>query len=409
MRKRKKGLHSVHSSETNTKNDVADAEKVNQIFYEKLKSKIDEVNDEITQANHKIGLTETSFLFPTDEFKETLHASTASTLIKVSPSQLLLTDEEYPNKWSKSDPVIGNQMYEDAAKITKGELELYKKLSNKSIKMTKNKPQKSRSKSVPQKIERKFGLKSLLPKKTVANNVSEPKSKTTIRSSCSSSKSRLKTKSVEKVQKPSFKIKRPVSKSARSARSKNSIIVRRKSSVLEENKSGLMHSKSSGQMEVEDGGFNQHQKPGGAQQKKPIPFTICTSTTRSFNIGMNIQQAFSLMKRKKLKNTVDPKEPTQENSSSPTELVVKLPVSVSETVAGNKPRNALTCVKSSLGPVPLEEFAEPKFDGCGDVVRDRGKPKQELSLQNGLLSWHRLIFFFCINFLFSLKILYNVA
>lgn len=217
-----------------------------------------------------MGVKDTKFLFPTDEFKENLKISAEQSNEKNLSPVISLDSLKFDNlcnnqfKSTKSDPVLGeddkNELLKkyDYSKITKGELELYQSLSNKNIKIDSDFQVDDESDSSMIKSPQKFRSKSLPQHCTMAQmNKAQP-----------STSEQLYNKDDE--------IEKYDLKSKDSKKNCEIVIHNNRNSKKEKN----LKKRNS---------------------KNFIPFTVCSSTSKSFNVGVNVQRCMSLIKEKKIK------------------------------------------------------------------------------------------------------------
>lgn len=292
----------VSNSSSDIENVNLEPQRINQHFYEKLKNKISKINNEITEANKKLGLK------PAEETRNENHEKLSE------DPHFKKEEEEFPSKVTKSEPTMTAEKKSSSDKICQ-------KSSTKSIPFKNFKkrhvpafrrrhsslqPYKLRSKSLPQGVRRKFGFGSFVD---VADQAMKKLSS-----------EKIKNPKVELIKKPSFKIKKnfsaKINKSNVEIPAKKEI-PRRKTVSQNNIPFNLSEVKSQNKitpscknviedvkedinvLEKQNRNFNRKPSTIVTLAKQPIPFTICGSTSKSFNLGLNIQQVLSMVKHKK--------------------------------------------------------------------------------------------------------------
>lgn len=341
---------------------------MNQYFYEKLKSKISKINNEITEANKKLALKESNSEMSAD--KEVFD--------NVSKAQEVAKDAANLKQAIKFDSVVTAE---------KKSPKMERKSSAKSIPIKNTnfkkrhwptlrrrhsslQPYKLRSKSLPAGVRRKFGFGSFVDvvERQPTSVIKLCRSKSTVKSgSKKCSNTRLKHQKVEHIKRPSFKTKKS-STPVKSVRSKTSVKNDKKILPTKLNKSNMAISSekeipqrkaisqnnipyanlseslclnkvtpscSSFRDVIEDvkqdinvlnkesKNFNRKPNPLVALAKQPIPFTICASTSKSFNLGLNIQQVLSMVKHKR--RTITLQEILKDNLKTTCSVLEKEP------------------------------------------------------------------------------------
>lgn len=331
---------------------------------------------------------------------------------------------EYPSKTTKSDPAVGSKK-EICASENKSEFTVAKKMSNKSM-PTKNSPRrrtkslqkyKIRSKSLPQGIWRKFGFGSY-----VDVFVSQPlrlektRSRITIKSNISRDEIKRKKSETNKMAVLSFKVRRP--RSGRSLRSKKSKTSVRKDcsstklkkleksevklpvsvpscqsfnitvsdfrktdpapscnfirDAISDMKDDIIDIKDDVKALEKDNVSSRKPNSVVSLTRKPIPFTICGSTSKSFNIGLNIQQVLSLIKHKK--PTVSLQSVVNDNVRTTRSLVMKDQPDVSTLFFGRPSTSGLSQIGSEYCP------ARQDNEDCISIVTDRMESRSRCTI-----------------------------
>ncbi|KAK6632339.1 hypothetical protein RUM44_007380 [Polyplax serrata] len=355
----------VGSSET-------EFDKVNQFFYTKIRNKISEMNQEITNANRQLNnKIENRGVQKSNENEEINEK-----ILHENPLDLNTVE----NKICKSEPTVTAKKQEVAAPPFhlgyegQGDIKLTEKQSSKSVPVTAQirmdftpskkrstslQRYKLRSKSLPQGVRRKFGFGGFIEvpdSKTNLRNRNRSKSKTLLKINSHrsfktfKSEGHVKPKLTESKSGYFCKLRRDPSKSVRSlqhrvpkpktsasCRGSNSIMyskdVKSESIVLRniarspqdrigelpnsiDSKSATVNlcrdvvpSADNLKVPIEHSNFSPNvgklnhlmAKPNTLIPflKQPIPFIPCSSTSKTFNLGLNVQQVLSMIKHRR--------------------------------------------------------------------------------------------------------------